>query len=296
MNLKSHSAKIVAGIAAAISSLYSPAERERHKREFARTFAPFPVGVMPFEEFGTPEQLTAESLSNLETLKSYGIFTPNDVVAVRQPLYDRLNYSVAGVTGNLRFFQAQLGQGVTTAIAGAGGVKTLDDTNMELAGQLPAGRAFLATSIEIIIEPGSVTAANAWSPLDPAFLTNASAANISNVPALAGLNDLNRLGISGWLQFVIGQGQYLTSSRLDSFPPKSYICPDAAVTGDGNLGFAGVALARAVGKPFYINPPILLMPSVNFVVTLNWNAAVALLVGNARITCRLDGIEFRRAQ
>lgn len=256
---------------------------------------PVRMGVGPFDEFGSPPQDL--NLANLDSLRAYGIFTPDDVVAVRQPLYDRMIYDDAGVTGQIRFFQQQLGQGNSSAIGGTGQTKTLDDTNMEVGGQLPTPQAFLVTSIEIMVEPGSISTANAFSPLDTAFLTNASAASVGLVPALNGVNDINRILMGAWLRFDIGSANYLTSSRLDTFPPKSFVAPDAAIAQSVQLGHAGVAAARAVGRPFYVNPPILLMPTVNFVVSLNWGVAVATPTGmNARITVRLDGIQFRRAQ
>lgn len=249
------------------------------------------VGPRAFEgEMFTPPQ-------SLQDLQKYGVFVPDAIEAIRQPLYDRLPYPTAGVAGQLRFFQAPQGQGNSTAIGGTGLVKTLDDTNMVAAGQLPMPQAFLATSIEIIIEGGSISTANAWSPVDIAFLTNASAAAVSAVPALAAVNDTHRIAIGGWLSFDVGSKPVLQQSRLDSFPPKSFVSPDAAIAQSGNLGYGGVALARAVGRPFYLNPPILLQANVNFVVTLNWNVAVATTTGlNARVMVRLDGILYRNAQ
>lgn len=59
-----------------------------------------------------------------------------DVIA--QPLYDTVALPMAGAT-KLTFFTVPLGQGTTSFGAGA---KHLGDTNMDLAGQLPAGFAF----------------------------------------------------------------------------------------------------------------------------------------------------------
>lgn len=233
---------------------------------------------------------------SLADLASYGVFVPDAIQSIRQPLYDRLVYPTAGAA-QLRFFQLPQGQGNSSAIGGTGAVKTLDDTNMEAAGQLPSPKAFLATSIEVIVEPGSISTANAWSPVAIAFLTNASAAATSAVPALAGVNDVNLILMSSWLDFFVGSQSYLTVSRGDSFPAKSYGSTDVGITVSGNLGLAGVAVNRAVGRPFYLNPPILLMPNVNFVVTMNWGVVVATTTGlNARIAVRLDGIMYRNAQ
>jgi hypothetical protein len=235
--------------------------------------------------------------ASLAQLSQYGVFRPDAIEVVRQPLYDRIVYDDAG-TALMQFFQVPQGQGNSSATGGAGLVKTLEDTNMEAAGQLPSPKAFLATSLELIVEAGSISTANAWSPQDIAFLTNASAASVGIVPQLNAVNDVNRLLIGSVVDFFIGSKSYLTNARGDSFPPKSYVCPDAAVAQSVQLGHSGVAAVRAVGRPFYLNPPVLLMPNTNFVVRLMWPAAVvATPTGqNARITCRLDGFLYRNAQ
>jgi len=252
--------------------------------------APPRFGVMPFsEEFGSPPRTLSE-------LASYGIFVPDAIQSIRQPLYDRLVYDDAGQT-QLRFFQLPQGQGNSSAIGGTGAVKTLDDTNMEAAGQLPSPKAFLATSIEVIVDGGMISTANAWSPQVIATLSNASVATIADALNLSAVNDVNQILIGSWLDFFVGSASYLTVSRGDSFPAKSYMSPDAAMSQAVNLGITSVAVNRAVGRPFYLNPPILLMPNVNFVVTLNWGVAVATpSAQNARVAVRLDGILYRNAQ
>lgn len=230
----------------------------------------------------------------LDKLSRYGILDPNSVEVERAPLFDRMIYDDAGTT-QIRFFQQPLGQGNSSATNGTGLPKSTDDTNMVSTGQLPAPQMFLASSIEVMVEPGSISTTNAWSPQDIAYLTNASAAALP--VQLAAQNDIARLLQSGWLDFFIGSKSYLQNARLDSFPPKSYIAPFAAVAQSVNLGVQGVALTRAVGRPFYLNPPVLLMPNVNFTVNLNWLAAIATPTGqNSRITVRLDGFMYRRAQ
>lgn len=234
--------------------------------------------------------------ATLADLATYGVFVPDAIQSIRQPLYDRLVYDDAGQI-QLRFFQLPQGQGASSAIGATGQVKTLDDTNMEAAGQLPSPKAFLATSIEVIVDPGSISTANAWSPQDIAFLTNASAASVGIIPQLNAANDAHRILIGSWLDFFVGSASFLQASRGDSFPPKSYVSPDATIAQSVQLGHSGVAATRAVGKPFFLNPPVLLMPNVNFVVSLNWPVVVATPTGqNARVTVRLDGILYRNAQ
>lgn len=248
-------------------------------------------------DLGTFEGEMAAPPASLAELSRYGVFLPDAIEVVRQPLYDRIVYPNAGAA-RLQFFQLPQGQGSSSAIGGAGQVKTLEDTNMEAAGMLPSPKAFLATSLELIVEPGSVSAANAWSPQDIAFLTNASAASVGIIPQLNAVNDIYRVLIGSYVDFFIGSKSYLQNARGDSFPPKSYVAPDACIAQSIQLGHSGVASARAVGRPFYLNPPVLLMPNSNFTVNLVWPAAVvATPTGqNARITCRLDGFLYRNAQ
>lgn len=234
--------------------------------------------------------------SRLTELAAYGIMDPSAIVVNRQPLYDRLVYDDAGHV-QLNFFQLPIGQGSSSATGGTGAVKTRDDTNMESAGQLPSPKMFLATSIEVIFEPGSISTANAWSPIDIAYLTNASAASVNVVQEIGAQNDVARILQSGWLDFFVGDTSQLQNARLDSFPPKTRIEANAAQMVSGNLGISGLMMTRATGRPFFLNPPVLLMPNVNFRVSLNWGVAVVTATGdNARITVRLDGFQYRRAQ
>lgn len=237
------------------------------------------------------------NVPDLQQLMSFMNIRPDAVEAVRQPLYDRLIYPTAG-TIQLRFFQLPLGQGVTSAPGGAAGVKTLDDTNMESAGQLPSPKAFLATAIEVIFEAGSTATSNIFAPQPP--FSDAGTLTVITVGALASAgaaNDVFNVISSGNLDLFIISKSYLQNARLDSFPPHSYPCVDAALATSAATTGIACGLTRAVGRPFYINPPVLLMPNTNFVVTTNWSVAVATPSGfNGRIMVRLDGFLYRNAQ
>lgn len=248
-----------------------------------------PIGEM---EFG---QVPAFS-----ELGAYGVMLPDAVEAIRQPLYDSLLYATAGAT-TLRFFQNPLGQGLSSSPGQANNPKGLADTNMELAGQLPSPKAFLATSIEIIFEAGSVATANTFTPLGPSGprgalpSTNGTLAQMGPAEAL---NDIQAVLQSGWLQFYVIAKDYLNLARGDSFPPKSHLSFEGAVSAGGTLNILEIGVAgRAVGRPFYLNPPLLLMPSTNFSVNMNWPSAIATPSGfNGRMICRLDGFMYRNAQ
>src|SRR6516225_6768164 len=68
--------------------------------------------------------------------------------AIRQSLYDYQAYPALGATF-LAFFTLPVGQGG----------KTLSDTNMNLAGQLPKNQEFLIQSVEVLLYPSAPTVA-----------------------------------------------------------------------------------------------------------------------------------------
>ena len=88
-------------------------------------------------------------LPTLQDLKQFAVTKPGQIEATAQSLYDFQTYAAAGQT-SLQFFQTPKGQGGKTAA----------DTNLEQAGQLPAGKNFLVTSIEVKFYPGVDTFAD----------------------------------------------------------------------------------------------------------------------------------------
>lgn len=233
-------------------------------------------------------------------LGAYAVMRPDAVEAVRQPLYDTILYPTAGLT-QMRFFQNPQGQGLSASPGQANNPKGFADTNMELAGQLPSPKAFLCTSIEVIFEPGSVSTANTFTPQvvsGPAGAAVVTSATIGQITPAAAQNDVQAVLQSGWLDMFLISKSYLQNARGDSFPPKSHIAYDGSVSAGGALQVMAVACgSRAVGRPFYVNPPVLIMPSTNFSVSLNWPSAVATPSGfNGRVMIRLDGFLYRNAQ
>lgn len=231
---------------------------------------------------------------SLAELGQFGVVRPDAVEAIRQPLYDFTVYPNAGSL-QLQFFQLPQGQGTSASPGNAGNAKVLSDTNMEAAGQLPAPKAFLATSIEVIITPGATSAANNFLIATPAQQVG----SLSSVGAVGGnlANDVNAIAVSGFLDFFVISKSYVQVADLQSFPPKHHVELDAAFSTADTDTAVGATLARAVGRPFYLNPPVLLLPNTNFRVTLNWPVVVATPSGlNARIGVRLDGFLYRNAQ
>lgn len=221
--------------------------------------------------------MAGPSVPSIEEIEKFNVNRPGQFEAVRQTLYDFQTYAQAGQT-QLTFFQLPVGQGG----------KTLADTNMETAGQLPNPKMFLVQSIEILFFPGGT--ANAL----PSTGALADAASQF-------LNDVYNVGKSGWLEFFIGSKPYLREAPLNRFPPKTKIDGFSALATSLTAGAATQSrdnYAVWSGRPYQMNPPILLKPTQNFNITLNWPAAVALGAQDttARIGVVLDGILYRNSQ
>jgi len=213
--------------------------------------------------------------------EKYRVNRSQEYEVTRQSLFDFTTYQAAGQT-SLTFFQLPLGQGG----------KTIADTNLELAGQLPAPKYFLVESLEIYLFPGD----------DPVSVDNGVA-----VDAIATnfANDQYAVEQSGSLNFFIGSKTYLEEAPLGRFPPKTRLetqfgfalqTKQLAAADDG-AQISGDYAAWS-GRPYFLDPyKILLAPTQNFNVTLNWPTAVALpSTVDARIGVVLDGVLFRLSQ
>lgn len=214
------------------------------------------------------------TIPSLSDLQQYNVNRPDQIEAIRSSLYDTLTYAQAGQT-QLQFFQTPKGQGG----------KTLADTNMTSAGTLPSPQSFLIESIQLYffpgINPGNLSAAN--TPIAPTF-TN---------------DTYTFYKYGGWLELFIGSKAYLDEAPLLKFPPRCGLGGFSAATDDGVAASDGkqtmVNYASAGGPEYELNPPILLVPTQNFVVTLNWPAAIALSAAGT-VMCQLGGILYRNSQ
>lgn len=206
---------------------------------------------------------------SLAALNKFNVNRAGAVEAVRQTLYDFQTYAQAGQT-SLTFFQVPQGQ--------AG--KTLDDTNMEIAGSLPSPKRFLLQSIEVYLFPGPF----------PSTL---------GAPALSAFaNDVYEVGMSGFLKFFIGSKDYLIEAPLQRFPPKTHLYGWSGASDSTTAGAAQAVnntYASFAGRAYRIQPEILIEPTQNFNVSLNWSAAVGISA-DARIGVVLDGILYRNSQ
>ncbi len=221
------------------------------------------------------------------------VTNPNQSEIYRQRLYDYQLFPAAGIT-TLTFFQAAVGQGVTTALgATVGTPKTTADTNMELSGTLPSGKAYLVDSIEILYLPGSVSTANTYTPANMSVFAAVAAAAV-----VAAANDVNTFYQSGTLEFNVLSKNYLRETPLMAFPPKCHLDTSVGLaTNSATTSEVAVSVSKAVGRPYFIDPRISIQPAVNFEVRLLWPGVVAAPSGfNGRVGVILDGYFMRASQ
>lgn len=222
------------------------------------------------------------------------VTNPGQAEVVRQRFYDYQLYPAAGAA-QLTFFSQPIGQGVTTAIGAVVGTgKTQWDTNLELPNTLPSGKQFMVESIEVLFFPGAVATANTYTPAQ--FGAFNATASVANVQVIGGANDVMSFYQSGLLEFNVLSKNYLRETPLIAFPPKAHFDFSGDVsTNAAATGVSGFALAKAAGRPYYIDPEITLQPAVNFEVLIRYPAAVALPSGfNGRVGVIFDGF-FQRA-
>jgi len=218
------------------------------------------------------------------------VTNPSQSEVIRQRLYDYQIYPAAGIT-QLTFFQTPVGQGTTSAVgATVGTAKTFWDTNMELGGQLPSGKAFMIESVEVVFFAGSTSTGFIPEPL--AFV-GATAASAQVNPIL----DNNVFYQAGLLELNVLSKNYLRETPAIAFPPKANFDLSASYA-NGNVSVSqGSQVLKAAGRPYFVEPSIALQPAVNFEVVLRYPAAVALpSTKNGRVGIILDGYTMRASQ
>lgn len=216
------------------------------------------------------------TIPNLQELQAYAVNRKGQFEGVRQSLYDFQTYAAAGQT-SLSFFQVPVGQSG----------KTVADTNIEVAGSLPQPKHFLVESIEVYLFPGVDIGTE-----------------VTTIAEVEFSNDVYSVAKSGSLNFFIGSKTYLEEAPIGRFPPKTKLEVEAAhsifkteATASDSEEQVSTDYAAFCGRPYYVNPAVLLIPTQNFKVTLNWPAAVALpSAADARIGVVLDGVLYRQSQ
>lgn len=223
-------------------------------------------------------------IPSLQELQKY-VVNREGWEVIRQSFFDSAAYVAAG-QNTLAFFATPVGQGVS--VLGAPGPKTKSDTNMTLAGQLPAMQAFLIEGIEILFEPTTPTVAAGM----PAVFGAQLAATL--------VNDAYIFRRSGNLNLTIGSKPYLEEAPLMKFPASSDYQIGAALSDATTAAAASqsrIAYGKAVGRPYTLgSAPIFLTANQNFGITLAWPEGLQAIVNPARIVVSMFGLLYRRSQ
>lgn len=192
--------------------------------------------------------------------------------AITQPFYSYQSYPAAGSVNPLQFFQ-------TTAT----GATTLEDTNMQLAGQLSAGQSFLIQGIGVDYLPGT------------------AAARFGVESALGQLPDFYAIMRRGLLTLTIGSKPYLQMSTMLSMPVRSHINGVAAVA-DATTPAAALQTFVSVGYadgPVFNPRPLLIPASQSFSVNISYPGGAIQIPSadtGARIGVWLYGTLYRPVQ
>lgn len=192
--------------------------------------------------------------------------------AITQPLFSYQAYPAGGSAAPLSFFQSQ-----------PVGAITQEDTNMQLAGQLPAPQKFLIQGIGVD------------------FLSGNTASRFGAQSANGNLNDFWAVMKRGLFTLTIGSKNYLQFTTMLFAPPRSHIGGNAAVSDETTPGAAMQSMVQIgytegdVFKP----RPLLLEASQNFQATISYpGGAVAIPSADAaaRIGVIFYGTLYRPAQ
>lgn len=186
-----------------------------------------------------------------------------------EPLYDTVVYPAAG-SSSITLFQNQIGKNG----------KQLDETNMDLDGQLPSGKSFLLLGIQLAFYAGDTSASS-----NNELITN-------HVTA-----DTRTFAENGHLIFRIGSKDYMRQAPLGKFPP----CERLSGYSSLSMGLDAGANKKTYteystpsGREFSVNG-LLLEPSQNF--SLELRDLPALLSGvDGKIVATLNGFIGRNAQ
>ena len=189
----------------------------------------------------------------------YGVNVPGKVEVIWNPLYD-YQATVAAATSSQRFFIDPIG---------ANG-KTLADTNMELAGQIPKGQLFLITGIQVDFTPD----------LDIAQQSE------ENQYA----NDIDAFYNGGALRLSIGSKSYVEQAPLIKFPPVNRLTVESSTS--VTTAAQNYCYSAAIGREYAVRD-LALISNQNFYVDILEREAVST---TGRVGITLNGWLYRNAQ
>lgn len=205
---------------------------------------------------GSPDELFQRNRVNLSQYTE----------AIWNPLYDYQTKTAAATTTQ-RFFIEPIGGSSN---------KTLVDTNMTLASQIPKGQAFEILGIEVDFFPGEL-------------IGQTEAASLNEFA-----EDVYDFYKTGSLVLTIGSKDYVYQAPLMKFPPSHRL--DTTFATATTVAAEGVvySYASAAGREFAIRG-LVLESNQNFSVTLANMAALPSGVAG-RVGVTLNGWLYRNAQ
>jgi hypothetical protein len=208
------------------------------------------------------------NIPSREQLAQFRVNRPQQE-GIYQPLYHYQSYAAAGTTTQYTFFQNPVGQSGLT----------YEDTNMDSAGQMPAGKQMLVTSIQVVLFPGA----------DPAVFGAQAVA--------AFIDDVYIFGKAGYLKFFVGSKDYTIDGPMGKFSAQFGMSGFAAIADQSTIAadLQSRVTAASWRGPEYRITPVLLESNQNFNVTLNFPTTTAISAA-ARVGVILNGIQYRNSQ
>lgn len=191
-----------------------------------------------------------------QLLRNNAVRNPSMVGAIYQPLYD-YQTKTAAATAQQTFFQTPIGQNN----------KTIADTNMISAGQLPLGNRFALTGIQVELYP----------------LMDLTGAALSEFA-----NDVQKFYNSGALILTIGNKDFATQAPLNKFPPVNGL----EVSTSSGTTAVNTTYAIASGREFK-TIDMYIQSNESFSVTLSNMPAIS---ADARVGVTLNGFLYRDVQ
>lgn len=187
---------------------------------------------------------------------------------VRWTLYSFNTYATTGHT-QLIFFSTPVAQ----ATNGYG------DTNMQQAGAMAGNEAFVITAIRVVPQPA---------------LADYQTAAAGTPIAFGQWNEVLQRNV--WLELRIGDKLYMQAGPLILFPQGTG--PGTVVAGAATV-LANVSWMNN-GSPdnkatYNVDPPLLILPTRTFSVTINWRTALAVTTAG-KLGVWLDGYRVRTVQ
>jgi len=204
--------------------------------------------------YNTAPRQIARPVSDPMRASTYTVTNPSRPEDLAQPLYDRVEYPVAG-TSQLSFFSTQLGQAANLITAGATSskVKTRRDTNLDTSGVVPT-KLYQFIGISIVFIPLQT------------INTAAATAKIGD--------DIMRLKNGGWLDFKIIDKPIL-QLPLPLIPESNPIV-SFSTTVNASTSLSGAQTGASPFPMYKFGIPITLNPFESFSVTMNWDGTVTV--------------------